>query len=92
MVGETIVIKGVEDKAYRKLKAMAAKERMKIGEAAIRAFKAWTRELRSATIRDADRMKKASQIMDRNRSKPRQLENWSSVRVIREMRRKRTTN
>jgi hypothetical protein len=96
MSGETIVIKGVNKKAYRKLKSKAAKEGMTMGQAASRAFMDWAIEEGehsplSYRIRDSGRMQAASLIMDKIRSKQKIEKDWSSERVIREWRDRRTS-
>lgn len=91
MSGETIVIKGVDKQAYRKLKSRAAKEGLTMGQAASKAFVGWSSEapLLAQRIRDPDRMRIASETMDRIRSKQKIQTDWSSERVIREWRDRR---
>lgn len=90
-VGETVVIKSVDKASYRKLKSKAAKEGLKIGQAASMAFRAWAEGERLRRVSDTDKMKLAAEIMDRNRSKLKQIEGWSSVKVIRRWRQARRT-
>ena len=94
-LGENVVIKGVDEDAYRRLKSRASKEGLKIGQAASIAFKAWAQQgegrLNQRRIRDADRMKAAAEVIDSNRVKLKQVEDWSSVKVIRKWRQNRRT-
>ncbi|MBI2937305.1 MAG: hypothetical protein HYY22_03780 [Thaumarchaeota archaeon] len=94
-MGENVVIKGVDEDAYRRLKSRASKEGLRIGQAASIAFKAWAQQgegrLNQRRIRDADRMKAAAEVMDSNRAKLKQVEDWSSVKVIRKWRQSRRT-
>jgi hypothetical protein len=91
MSGETIVIKGVDRLAYRKLKSKAAKEGLTMGQAASKAFMGWSSgsSLLSRRIRDPDRMQAASSMMDKIRSKQKIQSNWSSEQIIREWRDRR---
>jgi len=82
-LGDTIVIKGIDEDAYRRLKSRAAKEGLKIGQAASIAFKAWTQREGQDRIRDIDKMRMAAEIIDSNRVKLKRIEDWSSVKVIR---------
>ena len=92
MSGETIVIKGVDKKAYRSLKSRAAKEGLTMGQAASKAFIGWSssdQSVLSRRIKDPERMKKASEIMDKIRLKQKFQSDWSSERVVREWRDRR---
>lgn len=88
-LGETIVIKGVDKDAYRRLKARAAKEGLKIGEAASLAFMEWGLRKSHERVRDMVRVRMGLKMMDDNRSKLREDKDWSSVEVIRAWRQKR---
>lgn len=91
MTGETIVIKGVDRQAYRKLKSRAAKEGLTMGQAASKAFMGWFSEqsLLVNRIRDPERMRIASNTLDKIRSKQKIQSDWSSEQVIREWRNRR---
>jgi hypothetical protein len=94
MSRETIVIKGVEKKAYRRLKSRAAKEALTMGQAASKAFMDWSSEQPPLAhrIRDPERMRIASETMDRIRSKQKVQADWSGERVIREWRDRRRSS
>ena len=85
-MGSTIVIKDVDEQAFRNLKGEAVKAGLKVGEAASQAFRLWIQQRTLQKIRDIDRLKKAAEIMDRNRSRLSELKEWSSVEVIRKWR------
>jgi len=85
-MGTTIVIKDVDDDAYRSLKGEAVRSGMKVGEAASESFRHWVQQRRLRRARDTDRQRRAAEIMDRNRSKTAPRGDWSSVDVIREWR------
>lgn len=92
MSGETIVIKGVDKQAYRKLKSKAAQEGLTMGQAASLAFSGWSNSEQSIftrRIRDPERIRIASETIDKIRSKQKVESDWSSERVIREWRNKR---
>jgi hypothetical protein len=91
MSGETVVIKGVDRQAYRKLKSRAAKEGLTMGQAASKAFIDWSSErpILLNRIRDPERMQKAGRMMDKIRSKQKIQGDWSSKRVTREWRDRR---
>jgi len=85
-MGTTIVIKGVDDEAYRSLKGEAMRSGMKVGEAASLSFRSWVQQRRLRRVRDVDRQRRAAEIMDRNRSKTAPRGDWSSVDVVRSWR------
>ena len=85
------MIKGVDEDAYRRLKSRASREGLKIGQAASVAFRTWAQQEHQKRIRDADKMKMAAEIMDSNRAKLKQVQDWSSVKVIRRWRQSRRT-
>ncbi len=91
MTGETIVIKGVDKHAYRKLKSKAAKEGLTMGAAASKAFIDWSSEqaLLARRVSDTRKMQAASIAMDKIRSKQKIRSDRSSERVIREWRDRR---
>ena len=88
---ETIVIKGVDERAYRKLKSKAVKEGLTMGQAASKAFVGWSSEqpLLVRRIRDHNRMRTASETIDKIRAKQKILSDWSSEQVIRKWRDRR---
>ncbi|HID91353.1 TPA: hypothetical protein EYP44_05280 [Candidatus Bathyarchaeota archaeon] len=86
----TVVIKDVEEEAYRSLKGEAAKLGLKVGEAASQAFKSWVRQRTIQRLRDIDRMRRAARVMDENRAKLTKLREWSGVEEIRKWRELRT--
>lgn len=85
------MIKGVDEDAYRKLKSRAAREGLRIGQAASIAFRAWTQQEHQKRIRDTDKMKMAAEIIDSNRANLKQVEDWFGVKVIRRWRQSRRT-
>jgi hypothetical protein len=94
--GETIVVKGVDERAYRRLKSKAAKEGLTMGQAASLAFSAWSERkgeidnaIMSRSISDSEKILEAARLMDEVRSKLKVRVNWSSERVIREWRDKK---
>ena len=91
MSRETIVIKGVDKRAYRNLKSRAAKDGLTMGQAASKAFIGWSSEkhILLNRIRDSERMRIASKTMDKIRSKQKIQSDWSSEQVIREWRGRR---
>lgn len=85
-MGETVVIKDVDDSAYRNLKGEAIKAGLKVGQAASQAFRLWVQKRILQRVKDVDRMKKAAQSMDTVRASLNKVEGWSSVEVIRKWR------
>lgn len=85
-MGETVVIKDVDDSAYRNLKGEAIKAGLKVGQAASQAFRLWVQKRMQQRVKDVDRMKKAAQSMDNVRASLNRVEGWSSVEVIRKWR------
>lgn len=85
-MGSTVVIKRVDEEAYRSLRGEAVKAGLKVGEAASQAFRLWVQHRSLQKIRDIDRMRRTAETMDRNRAKLGELEGWSSVEVIRKWR------
>ena len=88
-LGENIVIKGVDENAYRRLKARAAEEGLNIGEAASLAFAAWSLQGSRQRLRDVARMKVGVKITDDNRLKLKKVKDWSGVEAIRVWRERR---
>jgi hypothetical protein len=85
-MGENVVIKGVDQTAYRNLKGEAVKAGLKVGEAASEAFRLWVQRRTERRVKDIDRMKRAAEAMDKGRASLRRLEDWSGVEVIRKWR------
>jgi len=85
-----IVIKDVDDEAFKSLKGEAMRSGMKVGEAASQSFKFWVQQRRLRRVRDADQQRKAAEIMDRNRSRTTPCGDWSSVDVVRSWREARS--
>jgi len=85
-VETTVVIKDVEQEAFRNLKGEAAKAGLKVGEAASQAFKQWVQQRTLRRLRDVERMRQAARIIDENRAKLSVREEWSSVEEIRRWR------
>jgi hypothetical protein len=81
-VGPTIVIKDVDDEAFRNLKGEAIRSGMRVGEAATQSFRLWVQQ-RNLRRRDTTRQRKAAEIMDRNRAKTRPRTDWSATEVVR---------
>src|SRR5579884_3583401 len=83
----SVSIKDIDEKAFRSLKAEAAKAGMKVGDAASEAFRMWVISKRLGRLRDKDRMLEAARQMDilRNATKTK----WSGVEEIRKWRDRR---
>ena len=88
-MGSNVVIKDVDDAAYRHLKGEAIKAGLKVGEAASQAFRLWVQERSIHRVRDRDRMRRAAEEMDRIRHEVGHTKGWSSTEVIREWRDRR---
>lgn len=82
----TIVIRDADEETFRNLKSEAMKAGLKVGEAASQAFRLWVQQRRLQRVRDIDRLRKAAEVMDWNRAKLMQREDWSGVEVIRKWR------
>jgi len=85
-MGTTIVIKDVEEEAFRNLKGEAAKAGLKIGDAASQAFKLWAQKRTLQRLRNIDKIRKAAQTIDENRAKLTVRKEWSAVEEIRKWR------
>lgn len=85
-MGSNVVIKDVDDAAYRHFKGEAVKAGLKVGEAASQAFRLWVQDRSLKRVRDLDRMRRASEEMDRIRLEVGHVKGWSSTEVIREWR------
>ncbi len=83
----SVSIKGLDENAYRNLKAEAIRHGMKVSEAATEAFRLWVASKRQTRQRDEERMRKAAEDMDalRNKSEIK----WSGAEEIRRWRDKR---
>jgi len=88
-LGSNIVIKDVDEAAYRNLKGEAVKAGLKVGEAASQAFRLWVQQRSLGRIRDTEKMRKAAERMDQLRKEIGRVEGWSSTEVIREWRERR---
>ena len=88
-MGSNIVIKGVDEAAYRNLRGEAVKAGLKVGEAASQAFRLWVQQRSLGRIRDTEKMRKAAERMDQLRKEIGRVEGWSSTEVIREWRERR---
>jgi len=85
-MGSTIVIKDIDDDAFRNLKGEAARAGIKVGDAASQAFRLWVQERGLQRVKDIDRLRNTAEVMDRNRSRLSGREDWSTVEVIRRWR------
>ena len=88
-LGLNVVIKDVDDTAYRHLKGEAIRAGLKVGEAASEAFRLWVQERSLKKVRDRDRVRRASEEIDRIRSEVGRVQGWSSTEVIRKWRERR---
>ena len=88
-MGSNIVIKDVDEAAYRNLKGEAVKAGLKVGEAASQAFRLWVQQRSLGRTRDTEKMRKAAERMDQLRKEIGRVEGWSSTEVIREWRERR---
>ena len=81
----------MDEEAFRNLKGEAVRSGLRVGEAASQAFRLWIQQRNLQRVRDIDRLRKAAEAMDRNRSKLTAREDWSTVEVIRRWRELRRT-
>ena len=88
-MGSDIVIKDVDEAAYRNLKGEAVKAGLKVGEAASQAFKLWVQERSLGRVKDFERIRKASREIDQLREKIGRVPDCDSSKVIREWRDRR---
>ncbi len=88
-MGSNVVIRDVDDAAYRRLKVEAIKAGLKVGEAASQAFRLWVQKRSLRRVRDRERMRRASEEMDRIRREVGRVTGRSSTEVIREWRDRR---
>lgn len=85
-LGSNVVIKDVDEAAYRNLRGEAVKAGLKVGEAASQAFRLWVQQRSLGRVRDSERMRRAAERMDEMRRRIGRVEGWSSTEVIRQWR------
>jgi hypothetical protein len=85
-MGGVVVIKDVDENAFRRLKSEAIRKGIKIGKAASQAFRLWVQESELKPLKDLDRLKEAAESIEKARSKLQRIEGWSSMEVIRSWR------
>ncbi len=88
-MGSDVVIKDVDEAAYRNLKGEAVRAGLRVGEAASQAFRLWVHERSLGRAKDFEKIKKASREIDRLREKVGRVPGYDSTRVIREWRDRR---
>ena len=85
-MGSDVVIKDVDEAAYRNLKGEAVKAGLKVGEAASQAFRLWVQERSLGTVKDFEKIRRASREIDRLRERIGRVPGHDSTKVIREWR------
>jgi len=80
----SVSIKGLDENAYRNLKAEAIRHGMRVSDAATEAFRLWVASKRQTRQRDIERMRKAAKDMDTLRSEGKAT--WSGAEEIRRWR------
>ena len=80
------MIKDVDENAFRRLKSEAIKKGVKIGPAASQAFRLRVQELELKPLKDFDRLKEATEAMEKARLNLQAMEGWPGVEVIRSWR------
>jgi hypothetical protein len=85
-MGVSVVVKDVDENAFRRLKAEAVRRGLKIGQAASQAFRLWVQELEMKPLKDLDSLKEAAEAIEKGRLQLQTIEGWSSVEVIRSWR------
>jgi len=80
----SVSIKGVDEQAFRNLKAEAVRNGVKVGEAATEAFRMWVASKRQTVLRDRQKMLRAAKSMDNLRVQYKAR--WSGVEEIRKWR------
>jgi len=75
-MGGVVVIKDVDENAFRRLKSEAIKKGIKIGQAASQAFRLWVQESELKPLKDVDRLKKATEAIENTRLKLQTIEGW----------------
>ncbi len=88
-LGSNIVVKDVDEVAYRHLKGEAVKAGLRVGEAASQAFRLWVQERSLGRVRDRDKIRRAADAIDRIRLQVGHVKGWSSTEVIRAWRERR---
>jgi hypothetical protein len=88
-MGSNVVIKDVDEAAYRNLKGEAVKAGLKIGDAASQAFRLWVQERSLGRVKDYEKIQKASREIDNLREKIGRVPGFESTKVIREWRDRR---
>lgn len=82
----TVVIKDVDEEAYRNFKGTAAKLGLKLGEAASEAFRIWGHRRTLQKYRDRSKMERAAKVMDAIRTTLEPIEDWQAAEEIRKWR------
>jgi hypothetical protein len=85
-MGSNIVIKDVDETAYRHLKGEAVKAGLKVGDAATQAFRLWVQQRTLRRVRDRESMLKAAKATDQRRERIGMVKGWSSTEEIRRWR------
>lgn len=85
-MGTTVVIKDVDEEAFRRLKAEAVRRGIKIGQAASQAFRLWVQEAELKPLKDFSHLREAAAAIEESRLKLKPIEGWSSIEVIRSWR------
>jgi hypothetical protein len=80
----SVSIKGLDENAYRNLKAEAIRHGMKVSDAATEAFRLWVTSKRQTRQRDEERMRSAAEDMDTLRGETKT--GWSGAEEIRRWR------
>lgn len=88
-MGSDVVIKDVDEAAYRTLKGEAVKAGLKVGQAASQAFRLWVQERAMGRVKDFEKIRRASREIDSLRQKIGRVPGYDSTKVIREWRDRR---
>jgi hypothetical protein len=83
----SVSIKGVDQHAFKNLKAEAVRRGVRVGDAATEAFRMWIASKRQNKMRDRERMLEAAKDMDILRAGHKA--EWSGVAEIRKWREQR---
>ena len=81
-----MVIKDVDEEAYRNFKGIAAKLSLKLDEAASEAFRLWGHNRTFQKLRDRSKMEHAAKVMDTIRTTLEPIEDWQAAEEIRKWR------
>ena len=83
----SISIKDVDERIFLNFKAEAIRDGLKLGQAATEAFQLWINSKKLKRLKDSERIKKASEEIDRLREKSEkgfnsleELKQWRKVR------------